>query len=154
MKLTLVRFDRVFDIQYRAFGFGTQTEFGFESDGSATYGASVIGCQTIPIGEPLIVAMRREGDWKNLYGWKNLATGSLTIENGRNNLVWFSVIGTVAIALLAPIILLHDPLMTDGERTAFYLCAIGIAARTYTGIARQWRLVKAKRLLRQAPSAA
>jgi len=154
MKLQTAQFDRVFDIHHRADRFGIRTEFGFEAQGKKVYGVSVFGHHAIPVGQPLVVAMSQRAGWKAVYGWKNLSTGQLTVQPGRNNLVWFSIIGLAYVAFTTPLLIVSNASLTSAQQVVSGLVWLAGIGALSSMVRREWLQVKAQRVLAAARQAA
>lgn len=103
MKLISITFDRVFDIRRWRKGDGTYTVFNYGIDDKKFCDVVVIGHPEIPVGQPLLVIFDNPDSPRKVYGWKNLATGEVTAEDGKSDLIAMSAIGLAFTVIVSPL---------------------------------------------------
>ena len=70
MLLTLVHFDRIFDVVHGARGYqDTVTQFSFEYAGKRHLCVTVCGQEEVSSGMKVIALLKRNDDWLTLQGW-------------------------------------------------------------------------------------
>lgn len=107
MHVEPVTFTRVFDVtRGSAKHVPNWTTFGFEFPGKKIFGARVNGHPQVPEGKPLLVVMKRPGDWKTILGWAEVATGQLVIQDGRKDAIFHGLFVAACLAIVIPLFVL------------------------------------------------
>ena len=148
MHIERITFTRVFSVFRKQSKKGLWTEFGFEAGSKKVYSARVQGHHPVPEGTPIAVAMPKENAWTNIYGWVNLRTGQVFVEEESSSVL----IGLGAIALI--FYLLFSPLIlaswqSDGTKDrilAILVLSVPLIALVHS-ITKSMRTNSARRLL-------
>jgi hypothetical protein len=152
MQTQTITFDRFFSVVRHHANWGKWTCFGFEAAGTKVYHAEVYGHPPLVAGMPLRLAVLKEGDWKNICGWKDLTTGQVVVENGRSEVVFLLVLWTAFICMMISICFLRPQESSLGQQS---FVGILIAAYTLIFIRRiqhGLRKMAARRVLASADS--
>jgi hypothetical protein len=151
MHVEPVTFDRIFDvIRGNAKGIPYWTTFGFEFRGKKVYGARVNGHPQISEGTPLLVVMKRQGDWTAMLGWAEVATGKLVIEDGRKDAIFHGLFYTACAAIVGPLFVLLWLESRGVLETIFGLFVLQLLlVQPMYGLLRRRNLIAAKQALIQ-----